>query len=118
MMRARTSGVTASRCIPSASIPASFIRVNHFASPGGSHCPCSGRFTAALMARALSTRMRAPRSLPDGVPVVITMCFTPSSSTAALATSASCSGVFRAMVRPAASDWPMAQNWQAFARFS
>ena len=53
---------------------------------------------------------------PGGVPVVITMWLTPSSSTAALATSASCAGVLRSMVRPAASDWPMAQNWQVLVR--
>ncbi len=52
-----------------------------------------------------------------GVPVVITMCFTPSSSTAARATSASCWGVLRAIVFPAASDWPIAQNWHVVARF-
>ena len=32
--------------------------------------------------------------------------------TAARATSASCAGVLRSVVRPAANDWPMAQNWQ------
>ena len=71
---------------------------------------------AAFTAKALSLRIAAPRSLVAGVPVVITMCFTPSSSTAARATSASCSGVLRATVRPAASDWPMAQNWQVLVR--
>ncbi len=30
--------------------------------------------------------------------------------------SASCSGVLCATVRPAASDWPMEQNWQVLAR--
>lgn len=62
--------------------------------------------------------MAAPRSVALGVPVVMTMCFTPSSSTAARATSASCSGVLRATVRPAASDWPIAQNLQLFLRLS
>ncbi len=74
--------------------------------------------TAALMANALSHRILAPRSVLLGVPVVITMCFTPSSSTAARATSASCSGVLWAMVRPAASDWPMEQNLQVLRRLS
>lgn len=41
--------------------------------------------------------------MPRWVPVVITMCLTASSATAAFATSAGCAGVFRAMVRPAAS---------------
>jgi hypothetical protein len=41
---------------------------------------------------------------------------TPSSSKAAFATSPSCSGVLRSMVRPAASDWPIAQNWQVLVR--
>ncbi|MNS91252.1 hypothetical protein D3C72_1253330 [compost metagenome] len=70
------------------------------------------------MAKALSQRMAAPRSGVGGVPVVSTICLTPSSSTAARATSASCSGVLRAIVRPAASDWPIEQNLQVFLRLS
>ena len=60
-------------------------------SSGGSHCAWIGRSTAALTPIALSHRILAPRSRPGGVPVVITICVTPSSSTAAFATSASCS---------------------------
>ena len=91
-------------------MPASRMRSNQASSSGGSHCPWIGRSTAFFIARALSARIAAPRSRPGGVPVVMTMCFTPSSSTAALATSASCAGVLRSIVRPAASDCPMAQN--------
>ncbi|MNN20245.1 hypothetical protein D3C81_1335170 [compost metagenome] len=50
--------------------------------------------------------------------MVSTMCFTPSSSTAARATSASCCGVLCATVRPAASDCPIEQNLQVFFRLS
>ncbi len=97
-------------------MPASFMRANQASSSGGSHWPWIGSATAAFTAAALSARIAAPRSRPGGVPVVITMWETPSSSTAALATSASCAGVLRSMVRPAASDWPMAQNWQVLVR--
>ena len=68
------------------------MRANQASSSGGSHWPWIGRSTAAFTAAALSARIAAPRSAPGGVPVVITMCLTPSSSTAALATSASCAG--------------------------
>jgi hypothetical protein len=44
------------------------------------------------------------------VPVVITIWRTPSSRTAARATSASCAGLFTAVVEPAASDASIAQN--------
>ena len=93
-------------------MPDAFMRSNQRSSSGGSHWPWIGRSTAAFIAKALSQSTAAPRSVALGVPVVITMCLTPSSSTAARATSASCSGVLWAMVRPAASDWPIAQNWQ------
>ena len=73
-------------------MPASRIRRNQMSSSGGSHCPWIGRSTAALTPSALSHRILAPRSLPGGVPVVITIWVTPSSSTAALATSPSCCG--------------------------
>ena len=46
------------------------------------------------------------------VPVVITICVTPSSRTAASATSASCAGVFAATVAPLRSDSSMEQNRQ------
>ena len=65
-------------------MPASFMRSNQTSPSGGSHCPWIGRSTASFTARALSARIAAPRSRPGGVPVVITMCLTPSSSTAAL----------------------------------
>ncbi|GJD76778.1 hypothetical protein CFIICLFH_5037 [Methylobacterium goesingense] len=99
-------------------MPDAFMRSNQRSSSGGSHCAWIGRSTAAFTAKALSHRMEAPRSVAFGVPVVITMCLTPSSSTAARATSASCSGVFRATVRPAARDWPMEQNWQVLVRLA
>ncbi len=90
---------------------------NQTSSSGGSHCAWIGRSTAAFTAVALSAQNRRRRDrAPRGVPVVITICLTPSSSTAAFATSASCAGVLRSMVRPAASDWPMAQNWQVLVR--
>ena len=104
--------------MPSVSMPAANMRWNQRSSSGGSHWPCSGRFTAALIANALSVSTAAPRSVALGVPVVITMCLTPSSSTAARATSASCSGVLCAMVRPAARLWPIAQNLQVLRRLS
>ncbi|HEX9540710.1 MAG TPA: hypothetical protein VGA04_21300 [Streptosporangiaceae bacterium] len=44
------------------------------------------------------------------MPVVITIWVTPSSPTAASATSASCAGVFAAMVAPSRSDSSMVQN--------
>ena len=97
-------------------MPASCMRANQTSRSGGSHWPWMGRSTAAFTAAALSASIDAPRSGDAGVPVVITMWVTPSSSTAAFATSASCSGVLRSMVRPAASDWPMAQNWQVLVR--
>ena len=78
--------------------------------------PGSAAQPPALTANALSHSVAAPRSSRLGVPVVITMWRTPSSSTAARATSASCAGVLCAIVRPAASDWPMAQNWHAVRR--
>src|SRR5271170_3763749 len=62
MMRRRTCGVTTSRCMPRASTPASLMRMNQILSSGGSHCAWIGRSTAALMARALSARIAAPRS--------------------------------------------------------
>jgi len=49
------------------------------------------------------------------VPVVITICRTPSSRTAASATSASCCGVFAATVEPARSDSSMVQNRQRWS---
>ena len=96
-------------------MPLAFMRANQRSSSGGSHCAWIGRSTAALIANALSHRICAPRSAVGGVPVVSTICLTPSSNTAARATSASCSGVLRAIVRPAASDWPIAQNLQLLA---
>ena len=99
-------------------MPEAFILANQRSSSGGSHWAWIGRSTAALTAKALSHSTAAPRSVAFGVPVVITMCLTPSSSTAARATSASCSGVLWAMVRPAASDWPMEQNWQVLVRLA
>ena len=103
--------------MPSESMPASRILRNQPKSSGGSHWPWIGKSTAPLIPNALSQSTRAPRSVALGVPVVRTACLTPSSSTAARATSANCSGDLRAMVRPARSDWPMAQNWQVVARF-
>ncbi|MCY1550083.1 hypothetical protein D9M68_863020 [compost metagenome] len=115
MIFRRTGSVTASKCMPRETTPLSFRRWNQRSSSGGSHWAWIGRSTAAVTAAAASQRMAAPRSRVCGVPVVITMCFTPSSSTAAFATSASCAGRLRAMVLPAASDWPIAQNWQEVA---
>ena len=97
-------------------MPASRMRTNQRSVSGGSHCAWIGKSTAARTASALSTSTWAPRSGVAGVPVVITMCLTPSSRTAANATSANWAGALWAMVRPAASDWPMAQNWQALVR--
>ncbi|OLT01267.1 hypothetical protein BJF90_32785 [Pseudonocardia sp. CNS-004] len=54
--------------------------------------------------------MPGARSRPFVVPVVMTICRTPSSRTAASATSASCAGLFTAVVEPAASDASIAQN--------
>ena len=72
-------------------------------SPGGSICTWIGRpGTASRTARTQRTRLRAPRSGPVVVPVVITICVTPSSRTAASATSASCAGVLAATVAPGA----------------
>ncbi len=116
MIRSRIAGVTASMCIPSESMPDARMRSNQRSESGGSHCAWIGRSTDAFTAKALSQSTAAPRSVAFGVPVVITMCLTPSSSTAARATSASCSGDLCATVRPAASDWPIAQNWQVLAR--
>ena len=113
MILRRSSGVTTSRCMPSVSMPARL----HALEPA----VVVGRLALRLDRQidgGLDRRTRSRTGWPrrdrgrGGVPVVITMCFTPSSSTAARATSASCSGVLRAMVRPAASDWPIAQNWQ------
>ncbi len=53
-------------------------------SAGGSHCTWIGSSgTASLTARTHRARWRAPRSVPADVPVVITICVTPSSATAA-----------------------------------
>ncbi len=49
--------------------------------------------------------------------VVKTTLAIPSKRCAAAATSASCSGVFFAMVRLALSDSPIAQNWHFVALF-
>ena len=67
------------------------------------HCTWIGSpGTAASTARTHRARWRAPRSGPAVVPVVITICRTPSSRTAASATSASWAGVLAAIVRPGA----------------
>ena len=116
MIFSRSAGVAISRCMPRLATPLSRRRRNQAGSSGGSHCAWIGRSTAAVTAAALSHRMRAPRSRRLGVPVVITMCLTPSSATAARATSASCAGVLWAMVRPSLSDCSMAQNWQETLR--
>ncbi len=113
---ARTAGSTASRCMPSASAPAARRRANQAKSSGGSHWTWIGSDgTAAFTAAAHAARCAAPRSADAGVPVVSTSCSTPSSRTAASATSASCAGVLRASVRPSFNDVPIAQNWQARA---
>ena len=66
-------------------------------------------------AHATATRFRAPRSGPVVVPVVMTICLTPSSRTAASATSASCAGVLAATVAPERSDSSMVQKRQRSA---
>ena len=69
------------------------------------------------MAIAHSESTAAPRSSVGGVPVVMTTLAIPSSRCAAAATYASCFGVFLAIVRPALSDSPIAQNWHFVALF-
>ncbi len=85
-------------------------------SPGGSHCTWTGRpGTASRTARTERTRLRAPRSEPVVVPVVMTICLMPSNRTAASATRASCAGVLAATVAPERRDSSMVQKRQRSA---
>ncbi|OUE31071.1 hypothetical protein BFL35_06920 [Clavibacter michiganensis] len=68
--------------------------------------------TTSLIARTQRARWVAPRSRPLLVPVVITICSTPSSRQAASATSASMAGVLTAMVLPEARLSSIEQNRQ------
>src|ERR1019366_3574059 len=65
MIFRRTGSVTASRCIPSDTIPAPFMRSNQTSSSGGSHCAWMGRSTRAGMAAAASATTRALRALDE-----------------------------------------------------
>ena len=99
--------------MPIASAPAWCSASIHSRSSGGSIWTWIGRSgTAALTARTQRARCLAPRSGPLEVPVVITICATPSSRTAAAATSASCSGNFTCVVAPARSDSSIVQKRQ------
>src|SRR5207342_3654039 len=62
---------------------------------------------------------RAPRSTPLELPVVSVASTAPSSSLAAIATSASCSGLFLTIVRPESSETPMPQNlhWSSLPQY-
>lgn len=116
IQRLRTSSSSDSTWMPMAVAPASCSARIHARSPGGSHCTWTGSpGTAARTARSERTRLRAPRSWPVVVPVVITICRTPSSRTAASATSASCAGLFAATVAAERSDSSMVQKRQRSA---
>ena len=86
---------------------------------GGSHCACTGKSTAALMAARTSASTRAPRSSASGRAGGqhhVLDAVEPHRGASPPRPAARAS--FARSVDLAASDWPIAQNWHAVSRFS
>jgi hypothetical protein len=98
-------------------MPAAFIRVEPLSSSGGSHWPWIGRSTAALTAKALSHSM-ARRGRGVGRAGGHHHVLHAIEQHRGARHFGQLLGVLCATVRPAASDWPIAQNLQLFLRLS